>query len=144
MAKKKKIENSLDFEGMEEFLAQKNHPLSMKDKAILQLAQDDEEYKNILKSYTEQKLKLPKDKRNEKRAIAEITKDLLSTGVAKIDDEGTELTVAELLVSQAIVNARQSKITFRDLNDLEKVTDNNTNDNNVTINFITNGQDLGD
>lgn len=144
MRKKKNDNNSLDFEAMEEFVNQKNAPLTQREKVILQLANDDEEYKNILNAMTEKKLSKPKEERQKKSAISEITKDLLSTGVAKIDDDGTELTVGELLVAQAVVNAKQGKVTFRDLNDLQKVTENNTNDNNVTINFITNGQDLGD
>lgn len=144
MRKRKNDNNSLDFEAMEEFVNQKNAPLTQREKVILQLANDDEEYKNILNAMTEKKLSKPKEERQKKSAISEITKDLLSTGVAKIDDDGTELTVGELLVAQAVVNAKQGKVTFRDLNDLQKVTENNTNDNNVTINFITNGQDLGD
>jgi len=144
MRKRKNDNNSLDFEAMEEFVNQKNAPLTQREKVILQLANDDEEYKNILNAMTEKKLSKPKEERERKSAISEITKELLATGVAKIDDDGTELTVGELLVAQAVVNAKQGKVTFRDLNDLQKVTENNTNDNNVTINFITNGQDLGD
>lgn len=77
--------------------------------------------------------------------IADIVKQVGHQEYVTLDD-GTSLTINDMLVASAYGNAiRNPKTNFRELNFAQKVINNDTEDNNaVTINFVSNGQDLGD
>lgn len=77
--------------------------------------------------------------------IADIVRQVGHQEYVTLED-GTELTINDMLVASAYGNAiRNPKTNFRELNFAQKVINNDTEDNNaVTINFVSNGQDLGD
>jgi hypothetical protein len=89
---------------------------------------------------------LEKQEKKEKRKkdLAEITKELLDSEYVDLGD--TSLSIGDMLVSTATANMiNNPRVTFKEINDAQKVIDNNTNNmNGVTIVVNTNGQDLGD
>lgn len=87
-----------------------------------------------------------KIKKNRPKEIAAITKEILSSGVATIDDD-SEITYGDLYTSMALANTFKDpeNVTLKDLQDLQKVTgESSGSDSGVVINLITGGQDLGD
>lgn len=85
------------------------------------------------------------DKEQKILDIADIVKQVGHQEYVTLDD-GTSLTINDMLVASAYGNAiRNPKTNFRELNFAQKVINNDTEDaNSVTINFVSNGQDLGD
>lgn len=61
-------------------------------------------------------------------------------------DDGTSVTVNDMLVASAYGNAMKNPETsFKDLLEAQKVANNDTSDTpQVNITFVSNGQDLGD
>ena len=94
-------------------------------------------------------LKANKEKREKIASLAEIAKQIGESEYVMFDDEdGVNLTINEKCVAVAYGNMiRNPKTSFRDLNDLQKVVKDDTDDGNkngIVVNFITNGQDLGE
>lgn len=91
------------------------------------------------------KYKQRKDNKEKALDIAELVREVGRQEYVTLED-GTELTINDILVATAYGNALRNKRTsFRELNDAQKVINNDTQENNaVTINFVSNGQDLGD
>lgn len=104
---------------------------------------ESKEKKRILEAYLEKK-KSSGDKDRAKR-IADIAREVSECEYVNID--GTPLTIGEILVAQAYANEMNNpKANFVSLNAVQKVIDSDTDSGQVgfTVNFITNGQDLGD
>ena len=82
------------------------------------------------------------------KSLAEIAKAVGESDYIMFDDESDNLTINEKCVAVAYGNMiRNPKTSFRDLNDLQKVIKDDTDDgknNGIVVNFITNGQDLGE
>lgn len=94
-------------------------------------------------------LRANKEKREKISSLAEIAKQIGESEYVMFDDEdGVNLTINEKCVAVAYGNMiRNPKTSFRDLNDLQKVVKDDTDDGNkngIVVNFITNGQDLGE
>lgn len=89
------------------------------------------------------------EKNNSKKKakeLAEITKEFMSADLVCIDDDSS-ITVGEMLISRAAINGMRSpKFAFKDVNDVQKVIDNDTNQGSggLTVIINNNGQDLGD
>lgn len=118
--------------------------LTKKERFIQQLSP---EMQPIVEHRLRQKEAWKNDKKERARSLAEVTKGLVEETFIKFDDDGTDLTINELLVSRATANLlNNEKVTFRDLNDMQKVIDNDTQKNvgGLTIVVNTNGQDLGE
>ena len=101
----------------------------------------------IVEHRLKQKERWKQDKKERSKSLAEVTKSLIEDTFVTFDDEGIDLTINELLVSRATANLMNNeKITFKDLNDVQKVIDNDTAKNvgGLTIVVNTNGQDLGE
>ena len=98
----------------------------------------------------EQRLKKKELERNEQttkaKKLADLTKEMLEGEYINLGDD-TNLSVGELLISKVMYNALTSnKTSFRDLNDAQKVVDNDIseNKNGFTLVLNYNGQDLGE
>lgn len=92
-------------------------------------------------------LKANKEKKERINSLAEIAKQVGESDYIVFDD-GDNLSINEKCVAVAYGNLiRNPKTSFRDLNDLQKVVKDDTDDGNkngIVVNFITNGQDLGE
>ena len=77
--------------------------------------------------------------------IADIVRALGRSEYIELDD-GTSVTVNDMLVASAYGNAlRNPETSFKDLLEAQKVANNDTSDGTaVNITFVSNGQDLGD
>ena len=98
----------------------------------------------------EQRLKKKELERNEQttkaKKLADLTREMLEGEYINLGDD-TNLSVGELLISKVMYNALTSnKTSFRDLNDAQKVVDNDIseNKNGFTLVLNYNGQDLGE
>lgn len=98
----------------------------------------------------EKRLKKKEQEKSENKSkakqLAEITKEMLEGDYIDLGDD-TNLSVSELLISKVMYNALTSnKTSFKDLNDAQRVVDNNTSEgkNGFTLVLNYNGQDLGD
>lgn len=94
-------------------------------------------------------MKANKEKKERVATLAEIAKQIGESDYVMFDDESdVNLTINEKCVAVAYGNMiRNPKTSFRDLNDLQKVVKDETdegNKNGIVVNFITNGQDLGE
>lgn len=92
-------------------------------------------------------IKANKEKKERINSLAEIAKQVGESDYIVFDD-GDNLSINEKCVAVAYGNLiRNPKTSFRDLNDLQKVVKDDTDDGNksgIVVNFITNGQDLGE
>ena len=88
-----------------------------------------------------------KEKRDKVATLAELTKALGEANYVEFDDDGDGITINEKCISVAYANMiRNPKSSFKDINEMQKVIANDTDDGRgqLVVNFITNGQDLGD
>lgn len=89
-----------------------------------------------------------KETKDRIKSLAEIAKAVGESDYIMFDDESDNLTINEKCVAVAYGNMiRNPKTSFRDLNDLQKVVKDDTDDgknNGIVVNFITNGQDMGE
>jgi hypothetical protein len=88
-----------------------------------------------------------KENREKVRTLAEITKALGEANYVEFDEDGDGISINEKCVSVAFANMiRNPKSSFKDINEMQKVIANDTDDGrgSLVVNFITNGQDLGD
>lgn len=102
------------------------------------------EMRVIVEQRLKKKEREKKENKETAKRLADITREMLEEDYIKLDD--TSITVGELLVSKAMFNALSNpKTSFRDLNDAQKVVDNDVSDNRngFTLILNTNGQDLG-
>ena len=80
-------------------------------------------------------------------SLAEIVKNLGENAYVTLDD-GSDITINEKCAAVAYANMiRNPRTSFKDLNDLQKVVKDDTDDgktSGIVVNFITNGQDLGE
>lgn len=115
--------------------------LDREETFIERISKDNPQYRKILDSIVESK----KRSKSNKKEIAEIVKEVLSSDAVKIDEENS-VTYGEMMVAAAISNTMSnSELGFRDLKDVQSVIGESAeNDKAVVINVITNGQDLGD
>lgn len=98
-----------------------------------------------------QRQKEGRAKSNENKAkvqsLAEITKALGEADYVEFDDDSQNISINEKCVSVAYANMiRNPKTTFKEINEVQKVINNDTDDGKgaLVVNFITQGQDLGD
>lgn len=77
--------------------------------------------------------------------IAEIVRAVGRSEYMVLEDD-TKVTVNDMLVASAYGNAiRNPETSFKDLLEAQKVANNDTTDGtSIQIQFVTNGQDLGD
>lgn len=122
----------------------RNQVLTQKELFIEKLSPD---IQPIVEHRLKQKERWKQDKKERSRSLAEVTKSLVEDTFVTFDDDGVDLTINELLVSRATANLlNNEKITFKDLNEVQKVIDNDTAKSvgGLTIVVNTNGQDLGE
>ena len=103
------------------------------------------EKKRILESYLGKKEEDSKNNREHAKKIADIAREVSECDYVTFEDGS--ITVAEMLVATAYANELVNpKTNFASLNMVQKVIDNDTTNGQAgfTVNFITNGQDLGD
>lgn len=101
----------------------------------------------IVEHRLKQKEKWKLDKKERSKSLAEVTRSLAEETFVEFDDDGVDLTINELLVAKATANLMNNdKVTFKDLNDMQKVIDNDVAKSvgGMTIVINTNGQDLGE
>lgn len=95
-----------------------------------------------------QEARTEKKEMNDKiQSLADITRKLGEAEYLVFDDDEPSQTINEKCVAVAYANfIRNPKSSFKDINDMQKVIKDDTEDNKtaVTVNFITNGQDLGE
>lgn len=88
-----------------------------------------------------------KEARERVNSLAEIVKSLGENAYVTLDD-GSDISINEKCAAVAYANMiRNPKTSFKDLNDLQKVVKDDTDDGKntgIVVNFITNGQDLGE
>ena len=94
-----------------------------------------------------QSREMKKESKEELKSLAELTRNLGNCEYVTFDDDEPSQTINEKCVAVAYANfIRNPKSSFKDINDMQKVIKDDTDDNKtaVTVNFITNGQDLGE
>ena len=88
-----------------------------------------------------------KEARERVNSLADIVKSLGENAYVTLDD-GSDITINEKCAAVAYANMiRNPRTSFKDLNDLQKVIKDDTDDgktSGIVVNFITNGQDLGE
>ena len=87
-----------------------------------------------------------KETKEKAKEIAAMTKELMTTEYVHFDD-GTSLTVAEMALAVATRNTLSNpKSTFKDVNDIQKVIDNDISQGSggLVVVINNNGQDLGE
>ena len=88
-----------------------------------------------------------KEARERVSSLADIVKSLGENAYVTLDD-GSDITINEKCAAVAYANMiRNPRTSFKDLNDLQKVIKDDTDDgktSGIVVNFITNGQDLGE
>ena len=88
-----------------------------------------------------------KEAKDRVSSLAEIVKSLGENAYVTLDD-GSDISINEKCAAVAYANMiRNPKTSFKDLNDLQKVVKDDTDDGKsagIVVNFITNGQDLGE
>jgi hypothetical protein len=88
-----------------------------------------------------------KEARERVNSLAEIVKNLGENAYVTLDD-GSDISINEKCAAVAYANMiRNPRTSFKDLNDLQKVIKDDTDDgktSGIVVNFITNGQDLGE
>ena len=115
--------------------------MNSEERFIEKVTKGSPELEKILAKIVENK----KVKRDRKKEIGAIAKEILESGAVKIDDE-SEITYGELLTGKAIANTLgNEELSLKDLQDIQKVIGETTEkESGVVINLITGGQDLGD
>ena len=86
------------------------------------------------------------EKKQKSKNIAEATKELLEQDFVKFEDESS-LTIQDMLLAKATRNMLLNpKTTFKDINEIQKVIDNDitSGGTGLTVVINTHGQDLGD
>ncbi len=105
------------------------------------ISKESPEYQRVIESIVKGK----NGKRESKKDIAAITKEILNSDAVVFED-GSSVTFGEAMVAGVIANQFNNKqASFKDLGELQKVIGETTeSEKGVVINVITNGQDLGD
>ena len=105
------------------------------------ISKESPEYQRVIESIVKSK----NGKRESKKDIAAITKEILNSDAVVFED-GSSVTFGEAMVAGIIANQFNNKqASFKDLGELQKVIGETTeSEKGVVINVITNGQDLGD
>lgn len=110
------------------------------------LAKCNEQEKPIFKAILDKKEQELLQSKKTAKTIAETTREVMEQPFVKFDDDSS-LTIQDMLVASATRNMLSNpKMSFREINDVQKVISNDvdTNKNGCTIIINTNGQDLGD
>lgn len=108
---------------------------------------NNKEKKKILASYLNEKTQNVANGKENAKKIADIVKAIGDCDYITFDDENVSLTIAEMMIANVYANEiNNPKASFASLNMAQKVIDNDISNNvgGFTVNFITNGQDLGD
>lgn len=118
--------------------------LNQKERFLQKCSADE---KPIFEAILDKKAKdLLNEKKQKSKNIAEATKELLEQDFVKFEDESS-LTIQDMLLAKATRNMLLNpKTTFKDINEIQKVIDNDitSGGTGLTVVINTHGQDLGD